>query len=352
MAITTHAADARQQLLQQLRGKPLAEKLATVLGARAQTVEDALEPFGSKFELETSAQAQLDMLGRIVGQRRNGMVDLLLRAWTKARIRINKASGTPEDLLDVLGIALPVFGTGAVERTLTEWFPAAQLIRLAQTITMSQTNARLLAEMVRTTRAGGVGTFLQWSPVPDTLTFCCADEYPYDTGPAPIAWGALDGGVVAGSYIFPMLAPAGDWTTDRYILVGAGTDAAEWLFMDGYSANTAYTFEPCLFDHGDGDDVLVFPQRGLVDTGPTYSALLGAEAPEGSTTLVLDADPSSLPTSGALVVDDEQVEFTDRDGAEVTLASPTTVWHGMMSLATLIGDYSHPGGRLAAIEEA
>ena len=56
--------------------------------------------------INQAAGAQLDMLGKIVGQKRLGMSDIDYKLWIDARILLNKSRGTEPDLRELLRVLI------------------------------------------------------------------------------------------------------------------------------------------------------------------------------------------------------------------------------------------------------
>lgn len=52
--------------------------------------------------IDTAIGDQLDVIGEWVGESRDGLGDTEYRRYIKARIRINKSNGTPEELIQIL----------------------------------------------------------------------------------------------------------------------------------------------------------------------------------------------------------------------------------------------------------
>jgi hypothetical protein len=74
----------------------------------------------------TAVGDQLDVLGRIVGQRRFGLVDNAYRIFILGRIFVNKADGRIVDYFDLLADIL-----GVEQVDVYEWWPAAFRISVA-----------------------------------------------------------------------------------------------------------------------------------------------------------------------------------------------------------------------------
>lgn len=118
--ITTHVADAKARLIQQYKSKPRLEALISALsGEQIQALEDAAYAMRNRLNIDLSSGAQLDGIGAIVGQAREGRDDATYRLWIKARIGVNVSEG---DIERVISIWKLLSGGTAVQ--LIEVFPA------------------------------------------------------------------------------------------------------------------------------------------------------------------------------------------------------------------------------------
>lgn len=56
--------------------------------------------------VDTAVGAQLDIIGKIVGQKRNGLVDDIYRRYIRARVSANRSRGTKPDILKVVDLVV------------------------------------------------------------------------------------------------------------------------------------------------------------------------------------------------------------------------------------------------------
>jgi hypothetical protein len=97
--------------------------------------------------------AQLDALGRLVGQRRNGLGDAAFRAHIKARVRINQSFGQARDVIEMIQLVtastfhLAEAGTAAF----SVWFDEPP---------ENASIGRELASLVKQARAAGVSAYV------------------------------------------------------------------------------------------------------------------------------------------------------------------------------------------------
>ena len=92
--ITTHSADAVARLLHQYKGAANIEGLLGVYGTQVQELEDATHAMLLNRTLENATGDQLDALGEIVGQERQGADDEDYRIKLKFRIGVNVSEAT------------------------------------------------------------------------------------------------------------------------------------------------------------------------------------------------------------------------------------------------------------------
>lgn len=103
--ITTHPANAVARLPSQFVGKPNIEALITDAVTPATDVENALWELFTERTIDTAVGSQLDVIGKIVGQPRNGETDTIYRQRLRARIAANRSHGNAEDLISVMSLA-------------------------------------------------------------------------------------------------------------------------------------------------------------------------------------------------------------------------------------------------------
>lgn len=123
---TAHVSEALARLLEQFKGS---ENLRSLIAALVQPLQD-LE--GVSFEvytemwLSTAEGVQLDGIGEIVGQPRDGRTDVGYRPWIQARILVNRSNGKGDEILRVAELVV-----GSLDNVHeVEEPPAAYTIRL------------------------------------------------------------------------------------------------------------------------------------------------------------------------------------------------------------------------------
>lgn len=101
-----HVRVALSRMLDQDKPRAIERAIVSILVDRYQRIEDALWQMGELRWIDTATGAQLDVLGAIVGEDREGRDDSTYRLWVKARARANRSAGRPDDALDVLRLVV------------------------------------------------------------------------------------------------------------------------------------------------------------------------------------------------------------------------------------------------------
>lgn len=179
--VADHIARALSRLVQQFPKSGSVAGLVSVAAGRCQGVEDALFSLIEGRLLDTAEGVQLDALGRLVKQPRNGLDDDTYRLRIRVRIRLNRSSGTGPELTRIFSLLQP---TNVVE--LQEYPPAGLHLLLQEPITA--TEAADLTDVLGDAVSAGVHALLVWTESPD------ADVFTFDSGGL-----GFDAGHLAGS---------------------------------------------------------------------------------------------------------------------------------------------------------
>jgi hypothetical protein len=135
------------------------EKLLGILIEPSQSVEDALQQLMYYRFVDTAVGAQLDIIGRIVGQSRDGLSDDDYRRYIRARVAVNNSNGTFKDLLTVA--FLVVYDETAYFEATNSGI--ATVILRVRGIAISQALAQILITFLGDTVAAGVRVILEYS---------------------------------------------------------------------------------------------------------------------------------------------------------------------------------------------
>src|SRR5262245_5478812 len=128
-----HEAQGVSRLTGEYRGKLKIEGQLKSWLSEVQLLEDTLWALLVERTVDTAVGAQLDVLGRIVKQPRGSRDDDAYRLWIKARVRVNRSSGLPEQIIDILKVLTPDGTAIRVE----EQFPAGFVAHIDDAITGS-----------------------------------------------------------------------------------------------------------------------------------------------------------------------------------------------------------------------
>lgn len=142
-----HVERAVAQLIEIFRKPRNGEWLAVTVG-QVQELEDALWSLLTAFDLDadSTAGAQLDLIGKIVGERRGALTDVQYRPALRARILTNSSNGRIEDLIGIIKALVPSATLGDIH--IVEHYPAALTIELYDDFTgaLPETIARMLRQ--------------------------------------------------------------------------------------------------------------------------------------------------------------------------------------------------------------
>jgi hypothetical protein len=174
----THKTDlavvAQGRIVSQYRNSPLFVALIGAIAGVIQTVEDAFWDLYSAMLLDSATGVWLEYLGAIVGEAREGWGDTDYRRLIKARILINKSSGTIDEVLTIAALILDVSVTTVFLRA-EEFYPASMLLEIVHTVHPPAALRNRLCRMVA--RARPVGVRLLINSVPnDSNTFTLGDS--------------------------------------------------------------------------------------------------------------------------------------------------------------------------------
>lgn len=145
--ISTHVRDGLGLLLGQYKGRPRLAALISSYLRRVQELEDAAWDVRVKRFVDDAADAQLDAIGRIVGEQRLGRDDATFRLFILARIRVNMSFGHADDVIDVLNVV------ETADFVLHEYYPATMFAEYSDDLTV---DAVVLIEIARMAKSAGV----------------------------------------------------------------------------------------------------------------------------------------------------------------------------------------------------
>lgn len=141
-------------LIEQFQPKPAINGVVESIGVGMQRIESMWNDFLRFRYVDSAFGAQLDIIGEIVGQEREGRDDADYRAAIKARISVNISNGEPDSVIEAVK-----FFTDADRVLLHEFYPAS--------INVFSNGAVLpgnLFDSILAVRPAGVNLMVTWCP--------------------------------------------------------------------------------------------------------------------------------------------------------------------------------------------
>lgn len=222
---TAYVADALARLIQKFRDKPKIEALVTAAVSPAQDLETALWDLLTLRQVDTAIGAQLDVLGRLVGQPRNTDDDEVYRRYVRARISANKSKGLTVDLLR---IARLIVDDPAAAIELDNVGIAAYVLRVLG-VAIDNDVATALIRFLKDATAAGVRPVLEYLPA-DAIETAFWDS---------AKWSALTGALT------PALLTSGNSTIGAtFIPTAAVTPTADRAVFAAVVAGSVGATEP------------------------------------------------------------------------------------------------------------
>ena len=244
---TDHTADALARLLEQFKGRAKLESLIESYIDQIQKIENVVWDLHEDRHVDSAAGVNLDKLGELVGQDREGRTDPVYRNWIKARIIINRSSGKPAEMYRIGELILDTLDHSELE----EQYPAAVVFRAFEV----STDATALAELLNLATPAGVRFILEWSDSAETelfrfsddLTLPEADGFAY-TGQPQNSFTQLGshndftliregGGLIAGAFDGDDIRYSSDdgetWTTSAKLWGGSSAAISALHYSDG-----------------------------------------------------------------------------------------------------------------------
>lgn len=144
------------------------QKLLDAILLPMQDVEDALQQCLTDRTLETATGINLDVIGRLVGELRQGQSDDDYRISIQARVASNRSSGTMEDLIRVAKIIINDTTASIVARN-HGGLGGAEVQLTINDLAITDALAEQLIRALADTESAGVRTLLEYGDTdPDT----------------------------------------------------------------------------------------------------------------------------------------------------------------------------------------
>lgn len=173
--IEDHVEQAQARLVDQFRTADRLRALIECLVQPIQDIEDALNDVRTQRSIDTAEGVQLDELGAIVGQLREGRTDDVYRIWISARIIANRATGKADDSLKVMKLI-----DSNAASNLTEYFPAAYMVSAY----LLSADPSTVSEILRSIKPAGVAMWFEYSTFALGTLFTFGDADNPTTDPA------------------------------------------------------------------------------------------------------------------------------------------------------------------------
>lgn len=187
--ITDHVSGGLALLTTENR-KPTIKAVSAAWLARVQEAENALWGLLIDTTILTATHAQLDQIGVLLVLARGEMSDAEYRAVLRAGALANRSHGTADEHIAVLDLVLGVGGY-----TFAESFPAGLFVTPAGELGALASGLR---EVLRRTRAGGVGLGLVDPPSVSAFAFAPGEDVTSDSTEGWSDTAGLTGGAWAG----------------------------------------------------------------------------------------------------------------------------------------------------------
>ena len=166
---TNHVEEAKGNLVAQFKRKVTFEKFIEVYIRQIQELEAVDFQLLEERGVDTSIGWQLDVLGKIVGEPRQGRSDSQYRAATKARIKLNLSNATAEDIIGLIRAL-----AGDVRVLIWEFFPASFIAQILDPINPSLVDPYRVVGLIESGRGAGIQSI---------FTFGVTGSLRYDVGP-------------------------------------------------------------------------------------------------------------------------------------------------------------------------
>ncbi len=162
---TTHESEALARLLEQFKDNPEMQAMIVSWVRQIQDFETVAFQVIQGRGIDSGVGDQLDGIGQIVGQERAGASDAIYRLRLKARVLLNRSSGTVPQILEIFELLVP----DATGLELREYFPKS--FRLEVEGAVDDATATELENILQEARAGGTHAALITSSTAKINTF-------------------------------------------------------------------------------------------------------------------------------------------------------------------------------------
>ena len=163
--IENHVARGLARLTESLKGKAKVAGWLTAILGQVQALEDAIEDVREGRDLLFAVGEQLDVWGRRLSLSRGGLSDEVYRIRLRAKLSVNRSSGTLPELLAILSLI-----TDERDVAITESYPMGIDISVGAPLVDAGTAFEWLL-LIREARMAAVRVFMQWLLATPETTF-------------------------------------------------------------------------------------------------------------------------------------------------------------------------------------
>lgn len=163
-------ADGLARLISQYHGSPRLQRLILALVAPLQEAEDsAFQLLTEVWSLDLAEGVQLDLIGELVSESRDGRTDAVYRASLRVRVLVNDSNGTANELLAIAALYSPEGGQVRIE----QYQPKAIVI----TMTTRPTDPSGLVRRLRRAKEAGASLDLVYPVASLAESFAFSPDY-------------------------------------------------------------------------------------------------------------------------------------------------------------------------------
>lgn len=169
--------------------------IASTLASCQELESAAFDLWIGVLNLDEAVGSQLDLLGRIVREDRDGRADDAYRLALRVRVLVNRSQGRIEELIRIVRLFERMDDEPAAYVRIQDLQPARMEIRIVATLTNTAAEIR---KRVLLAKAGGVAVQLIFAPAAAAFRFCRAADYP--EGSADEGFTNIPADVVGGAF--------------------------------------------------------------------------------------------------------------------------------------------------------
>ena len=167
--VTDHVGEALAKLLIQFRGQPHLQQILSSYVVQIQELEAVFISLIDERYVLTAVGAQLDGVGRLVGETRQGRDDDDYRIAIIGKIELNRSNGLVEDIIALFLLLLPSHTV-----TFSRGVKASFILAINEALPPSDPSPAALDAQLQRFKGGGIRAHLLHSGFDDSLGFTFA----------------------------------------------------------------------------------------------------------------------------------------------------------------------------------